>query len=85
MVKLELIPHPRLEFKETIERDYGMKHGVKKVSVRAALAGYVLRRWNVDCSHNHVLEGDEYHLALKNIEAIDIDVDTMVLAPGYEK
>jgi len=84
-VTLELIPHPRLIHKDTIEKDYGMKGGVKKVSLRAAVAGYVLRRWNVDCSYDHHLTGDEYHLALRNIEDLDHGVDTMTLAPGYQE
>lgn len=83
-ITLELVPHPRLIHKETIEKDYGMKEGVKKVVLRAAVAGYVLRRWNVDCSANASLTGDEYQLALKNIRDIDVTVDTMALAPGFK-
>lgn len=82
-ITIELIPHPRLEHKDTIEKDYGMKDGVKKVNLRAAVAGYVLRRWNVDCSPEHDLKGNEYHLALQNIEDLDGTVDTMTLAPGF--
>ena len=62
-----------------------MKNGVLKKDMRAAIAGYILRRWNVDCTYDHHLEGGEYHLALKNIEALDDSVDTMTLAPGYKK
>ncbi|MCW8885654.1 MAG: WYL domain-containing protein, partial [Motiliproteus sp.] len=82
-VCLELIPHPAIKYKETIENDYNMKNGVLKVNVRAALAGYVLRRWNVDCSPDHSLTGNEYHLALKNRDSLDGSVDTMTLAPGF--
>jgi len=84
-VSLELIPHPSIKYKETIEDDYNMKNGVLKINLRAAVAGYVLRRWNVDCSPKHHLKGNEYHLALKNLEALDGSVDTMVLAPGFKK
>lgn len=83
-VSLELIPHPSLNYKETIEKDYDMKAGVLSVRLRAAVAGYVLRRWNVDCSPDHSLTGNEYHLALKNLDVLDGTVNTMVLAPGYK-
>ncbi|MBL4672364.1 MAG: WYL domain-containing protein [Arenicella sp.] len=84
IVPLELIPHPTIQYKETIEGDYNMRNGALKIKLRAAVAGYVLRRWNVDCSPNHHLKGDEYHLALKNLDVLDGNVDTMVLAPGFE-
>jgi len=83
MVSLELIPHPSIEHSAVIESDYGMRKGVLRIRLRAAVAGYVLRRWNVDCSAGHQLQGSEYHLALRNIEALDDNVDTMALAPGY--
>lgn len=83
-VKLELIPHPRLIHKETIEKDYGMSKGIKVIEVRAAVAGYVLRRWNVDCSFDHRLTGDEYHLALGNVNALSENIDTISLAPGFK-
>ncbi len=87
-ITLELIPHPRLKFKETIEKDYGMKQGVLKKRVKAALAGYVLRRWNVDCSSDHGLEGQEYHLYCKNIKSLkdlrELDISTLALAPGFK-
>lgn len=52
------------------------------VNVRAAVAGYVLRRWNVDCSEDHSLKGPEYHLWLKNWQAL-YGVENLVIAPGY--
>jgi hypothetical protein len=86
-ITLELVPHPRLNYKETIEKDYGMKQGVLKRRVRAALAGYVLRRWNVDCSSNHELDGQEYHLYCRNIKALkkisELEISTLTLAPGF--
>jgi hypothetical protein len=50
--------------------------------VRAAVAGYLLRRWNVDCSESNKLIGAEYHLALQNRLALE-SVDNLMLAPGY--
>lgn len=30
--------------------DYGMQGGVLRMKLRAATAGYILRKWSVDCS-----------------------------------
>ena len=82
VVQLEIVPHPALNYTETIEHDYDMENGVMKVNVRATQAGYLLRLWNVDCSKDHSLKGNEYHLWLKNREAL-YGVDNLMLAPGY--
>ena len=86
IVELEIIPHPALKHPETITMDYGM-HGRSKnkqlnINVRAAVAGYLLRRWNIDCSEKHSLKGHEYHLWLKNYQAL-YGVENLVIAPGY--
>lgn len=81
---LELIPHPRIKHSATIEKDYGMRNGQKRISIRAAVAGYMLRRWNVDCSKGYILRSEEYQLALKNLDAIDESIDNMSLAPGFK-
>lgn len=86
IVEMEIVPHPNpqnLKHPEAIEIDYGMQDGLLKVNVRAAVAGYVLRRWNVDCSEDHQLKGKEYHLWLKNTAAL-YGVDNLAIAPGYE-
>lgn len=82
IVELEIVPHPRVSFPETIEHEYDMNDGALHVNVRAAVAGYVLRRWNVDCSKDHSLDGPEYHLWLKNRQAL-YGVENLVIAPGY--
>ena len=82
IVELEIVPHPSLKHPKTIETDYAMENGVLNVNVRAAVAGYVLRRWNVDCSEDHSLKGPEYHLWLKNRQAL-YGVENLVIAPGY--
>lgn len=82
IVEMEIVPHPRLPHPETIAMDYGMQGDVLKVNVRAAAAGYVLRRWNVDCTSDHSLAGAEYHLWLKNRAAL-YGVENLLLAPGY--
>jgi len=83
IVELEIVPHPRLQFPETIEHEYDMTDGTLHVNVRAAVAGYVLRRWNVDCSEDHCLDGPEYHLWLENRQAL-YGVENLVIAPGYK-
>lgn len=83
IVELELVPHPaNVQHPDTIEADYGMEGGVLRIRVRAALAGYLLRRWNVDCTENHSLKGAEFHLWLRNHLSL-VDVANLSLAPGY--
>lgn len=82
IVELEIVPHPSLRHPKSVETDYAMENGVLNVNVRAAVAGYMLRRWNVDCSEDHSLEGPEYHLWLKNPQAL-YGVENLVIAPGY--
>lgn len=82
VVELDLVPHPKHRHKKAIELDYQMKEGLLKVKVRAAVAGYLLRLWNVDCSTNHSLKGEEYHLWLKNTLAL-YGVDNITIAPGH--
>lgn len=83
IVELELVPHPaNVQHPDTIEADYGMDGGVLRIRVRAALAGYLLRRWNVDCTESHSLKGAEYHLWLRNHPSL-VDVANLSIAPGY--
>lgn len=81
-VELELVPHPDQPRPEIIEMDYGMQDGVLRIKLRAATAGYILRKWSVDCSPDHSLRGHEYRLWLKDHLAI-YGVRNAVLAPGY--
>ena len=67
---------------EIAEMDYGMTGGMVKVKLRAATAGYILRKWSVDCSADHSLRGPEYRLWLKDHLAL-YGVKNAVLAPGY--
>lgn len=79
---LELAPHPQLENPKTVEFELDMVNGSKTINVRAAIAGYLLQIWNVDCSKNHTLVGKEYQLCLKNHQSL-YDVESAFLAPGY--
>ena len=82
MVDLHLVPHPNLKHPETIALEYGMTNNVLKIQARAAVVGYLLRKWNVDCSKNHSLQGPEYHLWLENTPTL-YGVENLHLAAGY--
>lgn len=82
VVELEIVAHPKLPHPETIEFDYGMENKVLKINIRGAVAGYLLRLWNIDCSNDNHLKGDEFYLWLRNNAAL-YGVDNAVLAPGY--
>lgn len=82
IVELELIPHPDQPRSEVTEMDYCMRDGVLRMKLRAATAGYILRKWSVDSSPDHSLRGPEYRLWLKNPLAL-YGVRNAVLAPGY--
>lgn len=83
IVELELVPRPaNMRNPDTIEVEYGMSDGRLVTRVRAALAGYMLRSWNVDCTPDHSLRGGENHLWLRNRQAL-YGVANLILAPGY--
>jgi hypothetical protein len=83
-VELEIVPHPELKQKKFVEVEHGMQDGIIRHKVRAAMAGYVLRLWNVDCTEDHSLDGGEYQLWLKNLEAVR-NIESMHMAPGFKK
>ena len=83
-VELKLIPHPKLKHKGAVEADYGMRSGALLVKCRAAVAGYALRRWGVDCSQDHHLSESEFQLALANSHVLG-SIDSSALAPGRER
>lgn len=82
IVEVELVPHPDQSRPEIIEKDYSMRDGALRMKLRAATAGYILRKWSVDCSPDHSLRGHEYRLWLKDHLTI-YGVKSAVLAPGY--
>ncbi|MCW0159649.1 WYL domain-containing protein [Burkholderia pseudomallei] len=83
ITELELVPHPaNVQHPDTIEAEYGMEEGVLKVRTRAAMAGYLLRRWNVDCTEDHSIKGGEHHLWLRNRQAL-YGITNLAVAPGY--
>lgn len=82
IVELDFVPHPRLERPEIIQMDYGMTDGSIRMRVRAAVAGYMLLRWSVDCSSDHHLKEEQYRLWLSDPLAL-YGVENAKLAPGY--
>ena len=82
IVEIELVPHPDQPRPEITARDYGFTGGVLALKLRAATAGYMLRRWSVDCSPDHRLRAPEYRLWLKDHLAL-YGVKNALLAPGY--
>lgn len=82
MVEMEIVPHPGIQWPKAVEADYGMTDGVLRIKSRAALAGYVLRRWNIDSSQDHRLDAASHHLWLKNTPTL-YGVESAALAPGY--
>ncbi len=84
VMPLQLVPHPNnVKHSSAIEMDYGMNKGKLEINVRAALAGYLLRRWNVDCTEDASLQGGEYQLWLQNRQTL-YGAENLAIAPGYQ-
>ena len=83
MVDMEIIPHPGIKFPKAVEADYGMEDGSLRIKTRAALAGYVLRRWGIDSTDDHRLDPASHHLWLSNPQTL-YGVESASLAPGRE-
>jgi len=82
---LHIVPHPtNVQYPQAIELDYGMDKGVLQLTVRAALVGYLLRRWNVDCTEEASLKGGEYQLWLRNRQTL-YGAENLAIAPGYDE
>ena len=83
IVELELVPHPDQPRPEITQMDYAMTGGSIRMRVRAAVAGYMLLRWSVDCSSDHSLREEQYRLWLSDPLAL-YGVENAKLAPGYQ-
>lgn len=83
IVELELVPHPDREHPEIAIKDFEMRDGVLHLKLRAAMAGYVLRQWHVDCSPDHSLTDKAFRLWLSNPLAL-YGVGSALFAPGYQ-
>ena len=53
------------------------------IEERAAMAGYLLRRWNVDCTKQGTLKGAEFQLWFTNRFTLD-NVQSLAITPGYQ-
>lgn len=81
IVAMELVPHPGIRWPKAVEADYAMSEGVLRIKTRAALAGYVLRRWSIDATPDHSLDPAAHHLWLRNTPTL-YGVESAALAPG---
>jgi len=81
MITLNLVPHPSLNHPEAIALDYQMQDNKLEVVTRAALAGYLLRQWSVDCSAKHQISSGVCQLALSNLDVLS-QVEHLTIIPG---
>lgn len=81
IVELCLVPHPAIRSPRAIELDYGMQDGCVKLKLRAAVAAYVLRQWQVDCSNQQNQNTYGCQLALANLDVLD-NIDNVALTLG---
>ena len=84
IVELILVPHPDRKHPEITVNDFEMLNGELHLKLRAAMAGYVLRQWHVDCSPDHSLCDEAFRLWLKDPLAL-YGVGSALFAPGYRK
>jgi hypothetical protein len=82
LVDLTLIVHPGVNRPEIVQHDFGMKRGELHLTLRGAIAGYVLQLWNVDCSPDRSLDHTIHRLCLKNPAAFN-GITSIEIAPGY--
>lgn len=82
IVELTLVPHPDRKNPEIAINDYEMKNGELHLKLRAAMAGYILRQWHIDCSPEHSLTDEAFRLWLKDPLAL-YGVGSAIFAPGY--
>lgn len=81
MVPLQIIPHPNnVKHPTAIKLDFRML----EVNVRAAVAGYLLRRWNEDCSESGLLSGPVYQLFLQNSQTL-YGAENLAIASSYQQ
>ncbi|GAC31727.1 WYL domain-containing protein [Paraglaciecola polaris] len=85
LIPLQLVPHPKnVDYPTAIEMDYGMENSQLLIEVRASMTGYLLRRWNVDCTERGTLIGAEYQLWLQNRFTLR-DIENLAIAPGHKE
>ena len=80
LVELRIKAHPH-NLQDAHSFDMGNE--TQTVSIRAAMAGYFLKLWDVDCSQDVSLRGKEYQYMLENMTEVSKVAD-LELAPGYD-
>lgn len=79
-VDLKIKPHPHnladLKSFKILSQEYN------NVRLRAAMAGYFLKLWGVDCSPDASLRGAEFQYILENLTEIS-EVADLKFAPGF--
>jgi predicted DNA-binding transcriptional regulator YafY len=84
LVPMRIIPHPNnVSFTTAIALDYAMENNILLIETRAALAGYLLKRLNVDCTEDASLAGAEYQLWLEN-QTFLFGAENLSIALGYK-
>jgi hypothetical protein len=81
IVNIVIVPHPTIKQSKAIEMDYNMTDGMLSIQLRAAVAAYVLRQWQVDCSVEQTQNHHRCQLALANLDVLQL-IDNISLAPG---
>lgn len=81
LIELKIKAHP---YNLTDAQSFDMGNETQTVKIRAAMAGYFLSLWNVDCSQDASLRGKEYQYVLANIMEIS-EVADLGLAPGQSR
>ena len=81
-IDLVLAVHPGVDRPEIVQRDFGMRSGELHVTVRAAIAGYLLQQWNVDCSLDRRLDPTIHRLCLKEVHEV-MGIKSVEIAPGF--
>jgi len=83
MLDLPVVSHPDKNCEQIVMCDYDMPDGVLRLRVRAAMAGYVLQQYHVDCSSDHNIEDKAYRLWLSD-PLVLYGVESAMFAPGYK-
>ena len=77
-LKIKAHPHNLVDV-----QSFAMGADSDSVEIRAAMAGYFLQLWNVDCSPDASLRGKEYQYVLANMTEV-AKVADLELAPGHD-
>ena len=72
------------DWAHAVKPDFAMEEGVLRLRARAALAGYTLGRWLINCSPDHSLDAASHHLWLRNPQTL-YGVESAVFALGVKE